>query len=74
MVRGLIIILAVILSSRPRGRRSMFADRFTTLRHLVRPSAPDAGVSGDDGEAAEEPPSVAATANGSSADAERPDG
>jgi ribose transport system permease protein len=79
MVRGLIIILAVILSSRPRGRRSMFADRFTTLRHLVRPSAADAGVSGDDGEAAEEPPSVAAAANGAAAngvaaDAERPDG
>lgn len=43
MVRGLIIIFAVILSSRPRGRRKLMDGRFGTLRRLLRPSAAGAG-------------------------------
>jgi ribose transport system permease protein len=74
MVRGLIIILAVILSSRPRGQRPIFANRFTTLRRLVRPTAADTGATGPAGGPEQQEPPVAATTNGASADAERPDG
>jgi len=44
MVRGLIIILAVILSSRPRGRRSgALGSRLAGLARVLRPSAAPAG-------------------------------
>jgi ribose transport system permease protein len=73
MVRGLIIILAVILSSRPRGRRPVFADRFTTLRRIVKPTAASVGFTGQPGQGTEKEPSVAATANGAPRENEPPD-
>lgn len=42
MVRGLIIILAVILSCRPRGSRRFFTGRFRVMRQILRPAAASA--------------------------------
>jgi ribose transport system permease protein len=63
MVRGLIIILAVILSSRPRGRGSVFGGRLALLRRAglvaaapAEDTAVRAGVSPAGGQQPPEPP------------------
>jgi ribose transport system permease protein len=60
MARGLIIIFAVILSSRPRGRRALLGGRLAFVRRLVTPTAPHQ----DDGPAG---PQTAGNSAGTSA-------